>query len=147
MLARELAMHEALISRLRSRPELHVSEQSTAWSINLSTRTAWRFVIIIPREMLEWFVDAWSPDLSDKVWSDWCEWYSCGGEPPEIELPSYYARDVEHFIERVLQADELRVHVDAPSSLLARVLPRSSHLQVRRGEEWTSIEPGELPAV
>ena len=139
-------MHEPLIERLRAREKVGVTDRGNHWSVSVSAAENWRFELTIPRDVLEWFVEAWTPGAAKKAWSDWSDWFAIKGEPSREELELQYASDVEYFIARIRGATAFRCVTRPSFRILGIGIMRRHLLQGMSHGEWHDIEPGVLPA-
>ncbi len=76
-------MHKELIKYLEDLPSVEVVQNQSSWTVCFVAGGGWRFELVIPFEVLEWFVDTWAPNSQEKSWSSWSEWYSVKGGPPK----------------------------------------------------------------
>jgi hypothetical protein len=138
-------MHEALIARLAARGSVTVKDCGNHWAASASVPAGWRFEFVIPKDVAEWFVDAWPPDAKQKVWSSWSDWSATKEEPSREEMMTRYASDVEHFLERIEGAEALRCTTKYTFRLLSfRMLPQTVLERLCRGK-WEEVDVGVLP--
>jgi hypothetical protein len=114
-----------------SEPAVGIRELGQCLELTIDRAEA-RILVTVPREVLEWFVDATCVATSRKV-SDWCD-YRGYDDTPEEELAVEMARDVRAFvralIERPLRFREQR-----------RLLRRKLVLEWQHDGRWSSAVP------
>jgi len=110
-------MHE-LISKLRGKVGLEISEPPQAWEIRAAKEDDLIFQIIVPRDVLEWFVTVREAATDKEVWSDSNEYYATDNETDE-ELRSFMRHDIERFVDRLL-VSTVRL-LKSPKSPLTRL--------------------------
>jgi hypothetical protein len=138
-------MHESLVDNLKQNSDLSLEERESSWFVCIRGRAGYRFEIVIPKNVPEWRVDAYDDATGEKVWSNWSDWYSIKGDPPEQELPLLCAEDVKYFISRLLSADAFRFSQSPGIKVLWWTIFSTTRLEGKIGGVWCELEPGTLP--
>jgi hypothetical protein len=114
---------------------VEVQDQPAAWLVRLDVEEA-AFRISVPRDALEWFIDAMKAGNDDTVWSDWVDYYDIDGSRTTADLRSEMADDLQLCVSRLLDA-HLRVVNDG----------RRTHIEWRRGyADWGRLSSADLLA-
>ena len=135
---------DVTIEQIAARAGVDIVSGSPEWQLRVRACSL-EFHIVVPDGIYEWFVSAIDPESGQEVWSDWDEWYSVDGWPPESELPARRLRDVEYFISRILSATDLRIRTAGVFSLFGRPFMKVRNLEARIGGRWEAVAPGDLP--
>lgn len=101
-----------LIERLSDALRLEVVEHANQWTICICKPAGLLFKVTIPRNALEWFVDA--GDGSGTLWSEWADHYPVDGETRE-QLLAEMATSIEQFVSIVVKS-KIRVSHVGPKS-------------------------------
>lgn len=118
-------------ARLCRKPGLAIMDREQSWEIRILTSDDLVFEIIVPHEVLEWFVTARRVSTKQDVWSDWMDYYEITGKT-EAVMRSEMERDIDQFTDRLL-ASTFRL-VKSRS-----FLNRRQRLEWRTGGDWERV--------
>src|ERR1043165_9989387 len=96
-----------LVDQLRTRGDLTVDDQQSAWLVRIPKDKALVCEVTIPFEVLEWFASVKRTEDATEVWSDWMD-YRGYDDTSDKKLEADRAKDIAAFVERVTAA-ELRL--------------------------------------
>ncbi len=119
---------KAVITKATKLPGTQVSEKEHAWEISVQKQNDLEFEVVVPREVLEWFVTAKTNSGLDNIWSDWVDYYETNGETADA-LRSEMSTDVDHFLSALSDSD-------------VRVIERLGEpvrLEWKRDEHWEEL--------
>ena len=94
----------ALIVKLRSRTDLSVVDETSAWLIRISRSDHSVCDIVVPHNALEWFASIVDGDSKHEIWSDWMD-YSGYDKRPKNLLEAEMTQDISDFIDRIVSTD------------------------------------------
>jgi hypothetical protein len=101
---------DELIRTLEHLPETRIEPQPHHWSIQLTKPDGIHLEIVVPRDVLEWFVTA--RDLNgSELWSDWMDYqgYVPKSEERPEQLAAQMRNHVEVFVRTLAGAEGFRV--------------------------------------
>ena len=96
-----------LVNQLRTRGDLTVDDQQSAWVVRIPKGKAFVCEAMIPFDVLEWFASVKRTEDEREVWSDWMD-YRGYDDSPDEKLEADMAEDIAAFVERVTTS-ELRL--------------------------------------
>src|SRR6476619_7209194 len=95
-----------LIDKLRTRPDLGIADESSAWRIVITKGQDYVCEVTVPHDVLEWFACVKRRGQREDAWSDWMD-YSGYDDTPVEKLEAEMAQHILAFVNRV-SINELR---------------------------------------
>jgi hypothetical protein len=93
-----------LVNQLRTRGDLSVEDQQSAWLVRIPKGKAFVCEVTIPFEVLEWFASVRCTEDEKEVWSDWMD-YRGYDDSSDEKLEADMAEDIAAFVERVATSE------------------------------------------
>jgi hypothetical protein len=134
-------MHE-LIESLGRVPGARIEAAPSHWTIRVSKPRNVELEILVPRDVLEWFITARDASGAE-VWSDWVDYtgYVPKREENLDQLASDMRRDVEEFVKRLVAADDFRVTTKADRISFGRFRSNLDEAEWRIDGQWQPVWP------
>ncbi len=126
---------EQLIRRLELIPETSVESGPNQWLVRVAKPNGVQLEIVVPRDVLEWFVTARDADGSE-FWSDWMDYtgYVPAAEERTDQLASRMSEDVESFVRALVTAESFRI---TEHRLVGVITRKQAEWQIRG--EWRRV--------
>ena len=86
-----------LMDKIRPLPGVLVDEGGSAWTLRCSKAGGVQFEVVVPKDVLEWFVTARNPQGA-KIWSDWMDYAGYERSENLEALAGELRKDVEWFV-------------------------------------------------